>query len=206
MHPDPSDKTAREEICEQALRLFAERGTENVSLRQVAAAADVSPSLVVHHFRGKNGLRDAVNEQAMAVFERFMEDATFTASDGLVDVLDSFLPWRLVSRLPAGSPLPLHLGRLLMSDEPIGQHVFRLWHQVKLAWLDNTRAGNGPTHDIGDDRSLRAAWLTVNDLAVLLLRHQLRSVLGKDPLETSEARRWAEFRAAVYRDGLFSDH
>jgi len=205
MHLNPSEKTAREEICEQALRLFAERGAENVSLRQVAAAADASPSLVVHHFRGKNGLRDAVNEQAMAVFERFMEDATPTASDGLADVLDSFLPWRLVSRLPAGSPLPLHLGRLLMSDEPIGQHVFRLWHQVKLAWLD-TMAGFGPARDIEDDQSLHAAWLTVNDLAVLLLRHQLWSLLGKDPLETSEARRWAGFRAVVYRDGLFSDH
>jgi AcrR family transcriptional regulator len=195
MHPHPSDQTAREMICEHALRLFAEHGVQTVSLRQVAAAAGVSPSLVVHHFKGKDGLRDAVNERAMRLFEDFVKGVVPPATVPLPDVLDSFLPWRLVSWLPAGSPLPAHLGKLLMSDEPLGRQIFRLWHQVILARLDARL----------EDRTLRAAWLTANDLAVLLLRHQLRSLLGDDPLEREQARRWAQFQAVVYRRGLLSD-
>ncbi|NVI88201.1 TetR/AcrR family transcriptional regulator [Actinomadura sp. BRA 177] len=184
------DRTARTVICDQALRLFAADGADNVSLRQVAAAAQVSPSLVVHHFGGKAGLHEAVNERSLAVFGRFAESAAGAGED--------FLPRRLAAFLDGDAPVLAHLCRLLLSDEPAGRQIFRRWHALKLAWLDSLPGAARA----GEDRSLCAAWLTVNELGVLLQRHQLRGLLGGDPLGPEEAARWAGVGTGVYRDGL----
>jgi AcrR family transcriptional regulator len=48
------------------MRLFAERGAAAVSVRDVADAAGVSPSLVIHHYKTKDGLKGAVDERATA--------------------------------------------------------------------------------------------------------------------------------------------
>lgn len=61
----PSDLTGRARLREAALRLFAERGFEATSARAVAAAAGLSPALVMHHFGSKEGLRAAVDEHVL---------------------------------------------------------------------------------------------------------------------------------------------
>ncbi|GAA3732331.1 hypothetical protein GCM10022225_12950 [Plantactinospora mayteni] len=61
-----SDLTGRARLREAALALFAERGFEATSTRAVAAAAGVSPALVIHHFGSKEGLRAAVDEEVLS--------------------------------------------------------------------------------------------------------------------------------------------
>ncbi|WP_131741030.1 TetR/AcrR family transcriptional regulator [Actinomadura roseirufa] len=194
-----SDKTARSEICDRALRLFADNGADNVSLRQVAAAAEVSPSLVVHHFGGKAGLREAVNDRSLAVFRRFAESVGASGRHGADAALDDFLPGRLLAFLSADSPVPAHLCGLLLSDDQAGRQIFRRWHQLKLARLE---AADGAARAVrgAEDRARRAAWLTVNEIAVLLLRDQIRALLGGDPLGPEEAARWAELSTDAGRD------
>jgi ABC-type multidrug transport system fused ATPase/permease subunit len=51
----PDDRTAWAVIRDEALRLFAGRGPDAVAVRQVAAAAGVSPGLVIHNFGSKGG-------------------------------------------------------------------------------------------------------------------------------------------------------
>ncbi len=48
--------TAREVVRDEGLRLFVAHGPDAVTVRQIAAAAGVSPALVVHHFGSKEGL------------------------------------------------------------------------------------------------------------------------------------------------------
>jgi len=50
-----------------ALRLFAGHGPDAVSVRQVAAAAGVSPGLVIHHFGSGDGLREAAGAHVLAL-------------------------------------------------------------------------------------------------------------------------------------------
>ncbi|WP_406206370.1 helix-turn-helix domain-containing protein [Streptomyces sp. NBC_01017] len=63
----PDDRTRRAVIRDEALRLFADRGPESVTGRQIAEAAGVSSGLVVHHFGSKGGLRREVDEYVLAV-------------------------------------------------------------------------------------------------------------------------------------------
>lgn len=65
---DPSDLTGRARIRNTALRQYAERGFAATTIRDVAAAAGVSPALVRHHFGSKDGLRDACDTYALAAY------------------------------------------------------------------------------------------------------------------------------------------
>jgi hypothetical protein len=49
---------------------------------------------------------------------------------------------------------------------------------------------------------VRAAFLLVNDLAVVILRDRLREVLGVDPLSGAGLRRWGAEVLAIYGGGL----
>lgn len=56
----PGAPEAREKILEAACIRFSEVGFEATTIRAVAKEADVDPSLVMHYFKNKDGLFDAV--------------------------------------------------------------------------------------------------------------------------------------------------
>lgn len=56
-----------ERICVAALEGFARQGASATSIRDVAAAAGVSPGLVQHYFSSKGALRAAVDAHVTAV-------------------------------------------------------------------------------------------------------------------------------------------
>lgn len=74
--PDSSPLDARERILLAALDSFAERGERATTVRDVAAAAQVSPSLVIFHFGSKRGLRAAVDAAVLQRFEAALAAAT----------------------------------------------------------------------------------------------------------------------------------
>lgn len=54
----------------------------------------------------------------------------------------------------------------------------------------------------GADPEVRAAFLLVNDLAVVILRTHLADVLGADPLSAAGMRRWGAEVLSIYQGGL----
>jgi AcrR family transcriptional regulator len=213
-----TETPARVVIRNEALRLFAEHGADAVSLRQVAAAAGVSPGLVVHHFGGKEGLRAAVDEHAAGVCEDVLREfrrsspggarrgtaaRTGEVSGPLAEDGDASLADALLRRLPHDSPIPLYLRRLLLAGDQAGLRVFRGWYRAQREVLDDMIAAGlaRPTRD----RAVRAAILVINDLATLLLRDQLIHVLGVDPLTPEGMARWTRQALAIYRNGLLTD-
>lgn len=64
---DGGDGRAR--LITTALRLFAQKGFDGVTVRDIAAASDVSVGLINHHFGSKEGLREAVDDQFIKQFE-----------------------------------------------------------------------------------------------------------------------------------------
>lgn len=198
----PDDRTARARIRDEALRLFGDHGPDAVTIRDLAAAAGVSPALVVRHYGSKDGLREAVEDHVAQVFEVMLTQLSHPSGAGgpfdpkawptLVEVVAEYLP--------AGSAIPAYLGRMLLAGGPGGSALFRKLHALSrqaLAGLSEAGLASG-----GADPEVRAAFLLVNDLAVLILRARLTDVLGIDPLSAAGMRRWGAEVLSIYRGGL----
>ena len=197
---DRGDLTARAVIRDEALRLFAEHGPEAVSLRRVAAAAGVSPGLVVHHFGSRTGLREAVDARVADLFDELF--TTMGDADWSSPAVGASFAEALLAQLPPDSPVPAYLRRLLLSGDAAGHALFARWYALTGEVLDQLTAA-GIMRPAGDPQ-VRAAFLMINDLAVLVMREHLTAVLGVDPLSPDGAPRWAETVIAVYRDGVFA--
>jgi TetR/AcrR family transcriptional regulator len=64
--PTGTSPCIRQALVDAARKLFAERGFTAASLRQVAEAANVNPAMISYYFGGKEGLYEAVLEEAVA--------------------------------------------------------------------------------------------------------------------------------------------
>jgi AcrR family transcriptional regulator len=196
----PGDRTARAVIRDEALRLFAEHGPDAVTVRQIAAAAGVSPGLVIHHFGSKDGLREAVDAHVLAMFGTMLGE--LTTPDLYDPGAAGSLAEAVVRYLPPGSPVPGYLRRLLLAGGDSGRELFRRLYQGSRTALDAmSEAGLAAP---GADPAVRAAILMSNDLAVLLLREQLADVLGEDPLSAAGMARWGREMLTIYAAGLMA--
>ncbi|MDG6110403.1 TetR/AcrR family transcriptional regulator [Dactylosporangium aurantiacum] len=184
-----------------ALRLFAEHGHDAVTVREIATAAGVSPALVVHHFGSKDGLRAAVDSHAAQAF-----DALFAMDEGeLAEALTAgggaSLAEMFARAFPPGSPLPAYLRRLLLVNDPAGAALFGRWYALTRRLLDSmTEIGVARP---AESPAVRAAFLLVNDLALILLRNQVAAAIGVDPLTPDGIARWAAEATDVYTHGAF---
>jgi AcrR family transcriptional regulator len=198
---DQEDLTAKATIRNAALRLFAERGHDAVTVREIAATAGVSPALVVHHFGSKDGLRAAVDAYAAQAFDSLfaMDErdlAEALAGDDWVSIAEMF-----ARAFPHGSPLPAYLRRLLLVNDPAGAALFGRWYALTRRLLDSMSEIGAARP--GEDPAVRAAFLLVNDLALILLRNQIAAAIGVDPLTPEGIARWAKEVTAVYTEGAF---
>lgn len=200
MSSHADDRTAKAVIRDEAMRLFAVRGADAVTIRDIAAAASVSPALVIQHYGSKDGLRGAVDTHVVALFEGMI--AQVTRADLAHPEDNSSLYQVAATFFPPGSPMPGYLGRLLVSDSEAGTTLFRGLFQVARVGLDRMIATG--TASGGADADARAAFLLANDLAVIILHARLADVLGADPLAADGMARWAPEVLAVYSGGLNS--
>lgn len=96
----PKSEATKARILRAAERLFAERGYDGVSVRQIAAAADVQLALISYHFRTKDGLYhevfrriiDAVADERLTRLRAIMARQDVPAT--IEEVLDALArPW-----------------------------------------------------------------------------------------------------------------
>jgi AcrR family transcriptional regulator len=200
---DEGDLTSRATIRNAALRLFADRGPDAVTVREIAAQAGVSPALVLHHFGSKDGLRAEVDVFAAKTFDTILEAIP---TEELVDVLTGgasmgSLAEAFARGFPPGSPLPAYLRRLLLTNDPAGAALFGRWYAATRRLLD-VMVEMGVARP-SEDADIRAAFFLVNDLALILLRNQIAVAIGADPLTPQGMDRWVREASIVYAEGAF---
>jgi AcrR family transcriptional regulator len=201
--PAAADLTARATIRDEALRLFAERGPDAVTVREIATAAGVSPALVLHHYGSKDGLRAAVDEHAARVFDDMLAQlGEDEAAEALAGGNAASLAEVFAAGFPAGSPLPAYLRRLILTGDPAGDALFVRWHELTVTVMEQLEAA-GVARPSGD-RRVRAAFLLANDLAAVLLTRQVGAAIGEDLMSPGGMRRWAAEAADVYAHGAFA--
>jgi hypothetical protein len=104
-------------------------------------------------------------------------------------------------RLEREPVLPLYLRRLLVDGGPAADALFRSLFDATLAGFAALEAAHLVRPAV--ENRVRAAFLLANDLAVVLLRDQLRAVLGADPLARPGMERWTAQVLDVYAHGVF---
>ncbi|GAA3598510.1 TetR/AcrR family transcriptional regulator [Kineosporia mesophila] len=116
----------RQAIADAALRLFLERGYDQVSIRDIANAADVSTTTLFKHFPGKEAL--VFDEQAD--MEASLVAAVRERPEGQ-DVVSALREFWLAGRLAQAGDAPdlARFTRLVESTPALRTYSERVWAQ-----------------------------------------------------------------------------
>ena len=93
--------TIKAALLKEAERLFALKGFENVSIREIARAAHANSSMIFYYFTNKQGLYNAVIESKMAVMRAILAPERVEQKEP-EEILADYA--RTIGRLHAESP------------------------------------------------------------------------------------------------------
>lgn len=195
--------SGRDRILAAAIELFGARGVDGTSMRDIAARAEVSPALVVHHFGSKQGLREAADAEVMALLaanRAAMGESIESVARGGSDQLGYAALMNVVSN----PTLAAYVRRILVDGGPAASALFRSG-VAEATDLQRELIDAGIARPT-DDVETRAATLIANPLALLILREQVTAALGYDPLTPEGLPRWlAGLQELVTRGILNAD-
>ncbi|MFC8732095.1 TetR family transcriptional regulator [Luteimicrobium sp. NPDC057192] len=194
--PPDDDLTARARIRDAAIARFAADGFR-VGVRTIAADADVSPGLVIHHFRSKEGLRRACDEHVLEQIHEARAEALLAAD-----------PAPSILRLAADEHYAWLATYLLRSLQAGGDLARRFVADLVTETRDNLEEGvaSGSVRP-SRDPDARAEQLTMMSLGYLLLAYAL------EPESPTDLASWVVGLSArgtlpgleVFTEGLFTD-
>ncbi|WP_424535159.1 TetR/AcrR family transcriptional regulator [Sphaerisporangium viridialbum] len=163
--PAFEDLTARARIRDVALRLFAERGIEGTTIRDIAKEAGVSGGLIRHHFGSKEGLREACDEHML---DRMMRIKEGMLRGGTRDT------GMFLSVHPTVLLGYRYFARAMVDGSPAAATTFDDMVELGEKWL----ATHGPDHT--SDPRAYAAVLVAMQAGLLVLHDHVSRALGAD--------------------------
>jgi AcrR family transcriptional regulator len=188
--PDAEDLTARARIRDAALRMFADRGTDKATIRDIARAAGVSPGLVRHHFGSKEALRDACDRYAL---DRLMRIKMAAMVDG--EIAD---PGFFSAHHPALLSLHRYFARALLDGSPAAAAMFDQLVGLTETWLiDNDL-------QVAKDPRAYAAVLCAMQLGMLGMHDHLSRALGADILSPAGHIRMSRGAVDIHASALLT--
>ncbi|TDD69185.1 TetR/AcrR family transcriptional regulator [Actinomadura darangshiensis] len=186
------DLTGKARLRRAALHLFARDGFDAVTIRAVAAEADVSYALVRHHFGSKEGLRKAVDEHVLRSLGEAMDELDRDRP------LDDLVAARgtVSARLFGADPdMRGYLRRVLLEGGEAGRAVF-----ARL--LRGTRAELEGLNAVREDAD--AEWAPHQVLFLILGPLLLEPVAGPGLFDTETLARRSAANQRLLLDGLFA--
>ena len=146
----PADLAPRARIREAALRLYAEHGLQATSIRMVADEAGLSPGAVMHHFKSKDVLAEAVQHAVIAKIRQVVSEVGLDAPPPVATRERRQAFDQLVSDNPA---IAGYLRRVILDGGPAGVALFtegfELVRSEMQALVDAQIARPLPDPDIG---------------------------------------------------------
>jgi AcrR family transcriptional regulator len=122
----PGEKSTKEKIFDAAVDLFAERGYDSVSIRDIAAAVGITEGAVYRHYSGKEEVLDAIFS--------FVESRIYPpVPEASLDAMADALPFREIlesmPRAMMADPELMRVTRVMVTqmyhDEKMRSHVRR---------------------------------------------------------------------------------
>ena len=168
-HPrDPAfeDLTARARIRDAAIRLFAERGIDGTTIRDIAQAAGVSPGLLRHHFGSKEALREACDHYVVDRIVKIKEEILLEGKIASPGFLPSVHPAILLSYK--------YVTRALLDGSPRAAAMFDDMVILTEEWIRK----NSP--EVTEDYRAYAAVLVGMQSGILAMHDHVSRALGVD--------------------------
>jgi AcrR family transcriptional regulator len=191
-HPvgDPAfeDLTARARIRDAAIRLFAERGMDGTTVRDIAAAAGVSPGLLRHHFGSKEALREACDHYVLDRIVKIKEEIIFEDKMASPGFLPSVHPTILL--------FYRYITRALLDGSPRAAALFDDMVTVTEQWISK----NAP--DVTQDYRAFAAVLVGMQSGMFAMHDHVSRALGADVFTTDGHLRMAAALVDFYSQPL----
>ena len=153
------EEGVKERLMASARPLFAEKGFDRASVRDIAGAAEANPAAVSYYFGGKEGLYRAVLEDAWAELERHFEGLMSEGPEPM-EKIGSFV--RGLFAFHAANPFMIRFINREMADPTpcfeavIVPHVARVAGALRAALAEAAERGE---IDKGTDPALAAVLL-----------------------------------------------
>jgi AcrR family transcriptional regulator len=173
----------KEIIISAAMKLFAQKGFEGTSVREIAAGADVNPAMISYYFGSKEKLFENLVEYKAGflkgVFEELIINTSLSQIDKLYVVIDSYID--RMFRSPQFHHLlhrELSLDRRPQMKDAISEILLRNFVSVKT--IVQQGIDTGEFNDVDTELTIASIIGTINHL--LLSETMCRKILqkGKD--------------------------
>jgi AcrR family transcriptional regulator len=194
---EPPD--GRQKLIETAFRLFAERGFDGVTVRDIASAGGVSIGLINHHFGSKEGLREAVDVHFMAQFEEVLTaspDTDQATSAQLETWVDDWIGHHRTD----WSVTVGYLRRALLEESDWGARVFARFYQIAQTTIARMDARGEIRPDV--DRLWLPFLFIFLELGTSLLDPHIARVLGRSGFDDELWRRRHRAYLSLIRRGV----
>jgi AcrR family transcriptional regulator len=193
-----SDLTTKARIRDAAMKLFAVHGVAASSMRAAAAAAGVSPGLVVHHFGSKAGLIRAVDESVIARIDLTLSEVPIEGSDPELIARRAEIVAAFLRRQPA---LCDYLARALVERTEASAELF---HRLFAFAARDKRLIDAGALRADADPFWRAMHQVILIVGPLLLRPLIERELGGELLSDENVARWTKARTDLLQHGLYT--
>lgn len=190
------DLSTRARIRDAAIARFATEGVDKTTIRSIAAAADVSPGLVIHHFGSKAALR-AECDRHIASYLRDRKSEAMQAGPSLD-------PLAAMRTALDGPPVMRYLAKVLIESSPeVDAMVDTIVSDAAGYMEEGVESGLlEPT----DHPYERAAVLTLYSLGMLALHEHLERLLGVDIFgDPAGMRTYLEAASEIVVSGIGTD-
>lgn len=189
------DLTPQARIRTAAVELFGSRGFRATTVRQIAERAGVSAPLVMHHFRSKEGLREACDDWVM---DALRQERAMLALGGGMPALADF-----IAEHPEFALVMDYIVAALREGGDMARRVFDRLCETTDEMLAIAES-SGLAH-LPEDREATIAFLVASSCGVMLLDAPFARRLGgpsvNDPVVTA---RYARATSQLFTHGLFT--
>jgi AcrR family transcriptional regulator len=183
---DRDSPDGRKRLIKASMALFAEKGFDGVSVRDIAKESGVSIGLITHHFGSKEGLRAAVDEYFMEQFREALTDDVPRGSGNL----ESFSAWIDNWNQRHGAEWRVtgkYLRRALLDGDEWGAELFQRYYEFVQSWIVKADARGEIRADV--DRLWLPFLIIFLELGTTLLDPYIRRVLGRSGFDDKLWRR-----------------
>lgn len=182
--------SGKQRLVQVAMQLFAEKGFDGITVRDIASAAGVSVGLINHHFGSKEGLREAVDAHFLTQFAEILKEDPALRKVSDVTDLDAVSEWTedWINRHIGDWDLSkAYMRRALLDGSDWGANLFERFYQVVRTSVDRMDA-EGRIRP-GVDRLWLPLLIMYMELGTLLLEPYVERVLGRSGFDRTLWRR-----------------